>query len=60
MKTTNWAADREDSKIPAMLRELTIDLAEMVRTGDLTVDQAHEWHAAKADQWVMGLFGVRA
>lgn len=55
MKTTNWAADREDSKIPAMLRELTIDLAEMVRTGDLTVDQAHEWHAAKADQWAGGL-----
>ena len=55
MKTTNWAADREDSKIHAMLRELTIDLAEMVRTGDLTVDQANEWHAAKADQWAGGL-----
>ena len=51
---TTWAA-HEDSKIPAMLRELAIDLAEMVRAGDITEAQANEWHAAKADQWAGGL-----
>jgi hypothetical protein len=45
----------EDAKIPAMLRELASDLAEMVRTGDLTDTEANEWLSSKADQWAGGL-----
>ena len=45
----------EDSKIGAMLRDLAIDLTEMVRTGDLTETDANEWLSHKADQWAGGL-----
>ena len=45
----------EDTKIAAMLRDLSADLAEMVRTGDLTDEQANEWLNYKADQWAGGL-----
>jgi len=41
-----FAARREQ-----MLRELASDLADLVRTGDMTDQQANEWYNAKADQW---------
>ena len=44
---------RFDARREQMLRELASDLADLVETGDLTADQANEWHAAKADQWAM-------
>jgi polyhydroxyalkanoate synthesis regulator phasin len=44
-------ATRFDARREQMLRELASDLADMVETGDMTADQANEWHAAKADQW---------
>lgn len=42
-----FAAQRE-----RMLRELASDLAELVRTGDMTDMQANEWYSSKADQWL--------
>jgi polyhydroxyalkanoate synthesis regulator phasin len=45
---TQWEARREQ-----LLRELASDLAELVRSGDLTAEQANEWVNAKADQWNM-------
>jgi hypothetical protein len=38
-----------------MMRELQSDLAELVRTGDLTDTEANEWANMKADQWAHGL-----
>jgi hypothetical protein len=35
-----------------LLRELQSDLAALVRSGDLTDEQANEWYNDKADQWV--------
>lgn len=40
-----------DARREQMLRELSSDLADMVRTGDMTAEQANEWYNAKADQW---------
>ena len=54
MKTTHWAA-YEDTKIPAMLRDLASDLADLVTSGDLSDEQANDWLACKADQWAGGL-----
>lgn len=34
-----------------LYRELAIDLADQVRTGDLTDQQANEWLSDKAEQW---------
>lgn len=34
-----------------LLRELASDLAELVRQGELTDQQANEWYNDKADQW---------
>lgn len=42
---------RVDARREQMLRELASDLADLVRSGDLTEAQANEWHACKADQW---------
>lgn len=44
--TNQFQARREQ-----MLHDLALDLAEMVRTGDMTDTQANEWLASKADQW---------
>jgi hypothetical protein len=44
---------RFDARREQMLRELASDLADLVATGDMTAEQANEWHAAKADQWAM-------
>ena len=50
----NWL----DRKIDATReRELASDLADLVASGDLTEEQANEWSAAKADQWVDGSIG---
>ena len=43
-----------DARIARMLRELHSDLADMVEAGDLTEEQANEWAAMKADQWLAG------
>lgn len=40
-----------DSRADRMLRELASDLADLVRTGDMTAEQANEWYNMKADQW---------
>jgi hypothetical protein len=34
-----------------MLRELSSDLAESVRLGEMTANEANEWYSMKADQW---------
>lgn len=51
--TTNeiTMTDRFDARREQMLRELASDLADLVRTGDMTDEQANEWYNAKADQW---------
>lgn len=40
-----------DARREQMLRELANDLADLVRTGDMTSEQANEWYSSKADQW---------
>jgi len=35
-----------------LVHELASDLADLVRTGDLTDTQANEWMVAKQDQWM--------
>lgn len=45
----------EETKIQRMLKELASDMAELVRSGDLTEDEANEWVNRKADQWAQGL-----
>jgi len=42
---------RMDARREQMLRELASDLCDLVRSGDITAEQANEWLAAKADQW---------
>jgi hypothetical protein len=44
-----------DARTERMMRELQSDLADMVRSGDLTETEANEWANAKADQWAKGL-----
>lgn len=54
MQTTTTQTDylyRVDARREQMLRELASDLADLVRSGDLTEAQANEWHSRKADQW---------
>lgn len=46
---------REDARREQLLRELALDLADQVETGDLTADEANVWLAAKADQWANGV-----
>jgi hypothetical protein len=50
------ATDRTIARKEQLLRELGSDLAEMVRTGDLTEEEANQWLADKQDQW----FGCEA
>lgn len=45
----------QDQKRERMLRELASDLADLVRSGDMTDQQANDWYNAKADQWSGGL-----
>lgn len=47
--------NHEDARRERMLRELASDLADLVRTGDLTDIEANEWYNMKADQWAGGL-----
>lgn len=49
MDPNRWDARREQ-----LLRELMSDLCDLVRSGDMTDEQANEWYNAKADQWAMG------
>lgn len=55
MKNATIQARYEDTKIPAMLRELQADLAALVESGDLTDEEANQWTNDKADQWASGL-----
>lgn len=55
--TTNWLDRKIDATRERMLRELASDLADLVASGDLTEEQANEWSAAKADQWIEGSLG---
>ena len=43
-----------DQRRERMLRELASDLADLVRSGDMTPEQANEWYNRKADQWAHG------
>ena len=45
----------EETRIARMLRELQSDMADLVRSGDLTAEEANEWVNHKADQWALGL-----
>ena len=45
----------EEKTIARMMRELQADLADLVRSGDLTDAEANEWANHKADQWARGL-----
>lgn len=45
---------REEGRLAQMMRELQSDLADLVESGDMTVDEANEWASAKADQWANG------
>ena len=45
---------RETARHETMLRELASDLADLVRSGDLTDVEANEWLSRKADQWFGG------
>lgn len=40
-----------EARMNQMLKELASDLCDMVRTGDLTEQEANEWMVAKQDQW---------
>jgi len=40
-----------DARTARMMRELQSDLADLVRSGDITEQQANEWANDKADQW---------
>jgi hypothetical protein len=42
---------RLDARREQMLNELASDMADLVESGDMTVEQANEWLASKADQW---------
>lgn len=48
-------SNTEETRIARMLRELQSDMADLVRSGDLTPTEANEWVNAKADQWAQGL-----
>jgi len=43
-----------DQRCERNLRELASDLADLVRSGDLTDAEANEWYDRKADQWMAG------
>lgn len=51
MNTELSMQERFDARREQMLRELSSDLADFVRTGDMTPEQANEWYNDKADQW---------
>lgn len=51
----NTTNQTEEITIARLLRELQSDLADLVRSGDLTEEQANEWANHKADQWARGL-----
>lgn len=52
--TTAEANRTEAARTARMMRELQSDLADLVRSGDLTAEQANEWANDKADQWALG------
>lgn len=51
MNTDMTMQERFDARREQMLRELSSDLADLVRTGDMTPEQANDWYNSKADQW---------
>ena len=48
------ATDRNVARAEQLIRELASDLADLVRSGDITEQQANEWLVAKQDQWFAG------
>lgn len=54
-RRTETMTNDTDARTERMMRELQSDLADMVRSGDLTETEANEWANAKADQWAKGL-----
>ncbi len=48
--TLIWFQARQLARTEQRLRELASDLAEQVRTGDLTDTQANEWYTMVADR----------
>jgi hypothetical protein len=40
-----------DQRRERMLRELQSDMADLVRSGDITPEKANQWVNDKADQW---------
>lgn len=46
--------DRNVARAEQLIRELASDLADLVRSGDITEQQANEWLVAKQDQWFAG------
>ena len=54
MQTDLNAHQLEELKIQRMMKELQSDLADLVRSGDLTDLEANEWANMKADQWANG------
>ena len=53
--TTNEMHRNEETLIARLLRELASDMADLVRSGDMTEQEANEWVNHKADQWANGL-----
>lgn len=52
--TTTEFQTMNDQRRERMLRELASDLADLVRSGDMTEAEANEWYNRKADQWADG------
>lgn len=55
LSKSDYVRDEEESRIERMTRELQSDLADLVRSGDLTEQEANEWANYKMDQWAQGL-----
>jgi hypothetical protein len=54
MSNAHTLTATEDTRTARMMRELQSDLADLVRSGDITEEQANEWANDKADQWAKG------
>jgi hypothetical protein len=52
---SNEISRQLDARRERMIRELQSDMADLVRSGDLTAAEANEWVNHKADQWAQEL-----
>ena len=53
--TLNEMHVAEELTIARMLRELASDMSDLVRSGEMTQEEANEWVNHKAEQWARGL-----